>query len=57
MIAASAIVIGILDVCNACGIGVYRLSPSGVTLDQNFIATLLRRELCDSRERDYERNE
>jgi hypothetical protein len=26
-------------------------------LDQNFIATLLRRDLRDSCERDYERNE
>jgi hypothetical protein len=57
MIATSAIVIGILDAYEACGIGVYRLSPSWVALDQNFIATLLRRESCDSGERNYERNE
>ena len=57
MIAASAIVIGILDACKPCVIGIYRLSPSGVALDQNFIGPLLRRELRDSRERDYESNE
>jgi hypothetical protein len=57
VIAASAIVIGIFDVCTACGIGLYRLIASGVALDHNFIATLLRRELRDSGERDYEGNE
>ena len=57
MIAASAIVIGILDACKPCVIGVYRLSPSGVALDQNFIGPLLCREQRDSRERDYEGNE
>ena len=57
MIAASAIVIGIFDMCKACGVGLYRLIASGVALDHDFIATLLRRELRDSGERDYERNE
>jgi hypothetical protein len=57
MIATSAIVIGIFDMCKACGIDLYRLSPSGVALYHNFIATLLRPELSDSGERDYERNE
>ena len=42
VIAASAIVIRIFDVCTACGIGLYRLIASGVALDHNFIATLLR---------------
>jgi hypothetical protein len=57
VIAASAIVIGIFDACAACGIGLYRLIAGGVALDHNFIATLLRRELRDSGERDYEGNE
>ena len=57
VIAASAIVIGIFDMCKACGIDLYRLIASGVALDHNFIATLLRRELRDSGERDYERDE
>jgi hypothetical protein len=57
VIAASAIVIGIFDVCKTCGIGLYRLIAGGVALDHDFIATLLRRELRDSGERDYERNE
>ena len=57
MIAASAIVVGIFDVCKACRIGVYRLRPSEVALDENFVAALLRRELRDYREDDYERNE
>jgi hypothetical protein len=57
MIATPAIVVGILDARKPCGIGRYRLSPGEVALDQNFIATLLRRDLRDSYERDYERNE
>jgi hypothetical protein len=57
VIAAPAIVIGIFDMCKACGIALYRLIASGVALYQNFIVTLLRRELRDSGERDYERDE
>jgi len=40
VIAASAIVIGIFNMCKACGIGLGRLIPGGVALDHNFIATL-----------------
>ena len=43
--------------CKACRIGLYGLIAGGVALDHNFIAALLRRELRDSRERDYERYE
>jgi hypothetical protein len=57
VIAAPAIVIGILDICKACGIDLYRLIASGVALDHNFIATLLRGELRDSGERDYKGDE
>jgi hypothetical protein len=57
VIAASAIVIGILDICKVFGIDFYRLIAGGVALYHNFIGTLLRRELRDSGERDYEGDE
>jgi hypothetical protein len=50
VIAATAIVVGILDVCNARRIGAYRLTASGVALDQNLVGALLRWDLRDSGE-------
>jgi hypothetical protein len=57
VIAASVIVIGIFEVGCFTRVSLDRLSASGVALDHNLIATLLRRKLGDSGKRDYERNE
>src|SRR4029453_4907302 len=43
MISASAIVIGILDICKAFGIDFYRLIAGGVVLYHNFFGMLFRR--------------